>query len=970
MLTLGEIDALERQVKAAIVARNKRGDTGVTIVEAIDEAALWPEPFGSLAPLTPNASIEQLALRAPGFICAVASEIGFRFEGVGTIFWAHFEDALGLAINQTQRHVIADAFAALANKYKLARPSESAFSAHFSIIAWPIANALLPVDLVGPVTRLLARGPVRALPARGRAPNFESLRAWASAAEGARLTDWLSFEGPTTRVLTALLTENRDHVLPEASYRRIQTTIQSQPEAFFAARSAQARARDARGQSGVDEMPGRLVVSFEGGSANLFVTWPPLPPGLFDEARSIARAHAWRPKLWGVGALLHPDSALSGGPLRLALTAPPGADIAAYPDAATVFGSGSDAALALAARTVEWNSCLVFEPNDERSQAEQRFTSLTGREGVVWLATASGGADLTGLPRLGAICGYQLFEANLGNPGDRAILVREHLLSDERRLLLCRHPSDAIASLQGTVRASRPFLLFAESQPGNDDIGEVRTLARGADTATLPGVPGNVLVRAEPDAPAPTSPIELVLFERGASFEALIERRLQVRVDSRVPLTDVLCHAALEIDDVLLAYGSYRLPSLPATVPSSCAMFEPLYDDAVRAKLLAKGRGILKLSVGRSVSMQVPLERATASVEWDGLQPVLIGAEAETMLAAASARSPHRFSAVATVASPARGATAFGLVLADNRIADPVQILTSQSFDWDDLSASFGEDVGSRRLFDGGRGIAEIARARVAWARAYCTSLAAIAAKTRVVHQFDEPLLIDLCGELWLEAERATESDVTTHPFQALWRVACERKLVQIPDGATESEVEVFASAFADHALRHDPEWPTLGAEPAEGAMDDALNDAFSEAIQTLHARGALLDVEDDFDFGSPHEDWIAAAKEAVRHVQRPRLSSLIAPGAGARVLMQKSYHDLTIPELAEDLAAWTRTWALPRAHLSAEDAGRVLHFWLSPAACDDADAAVRIIARDPFVARAVRYAALRLDAGRMGADR
>jgi hypothetical protein len=117
VLTLGGIVALEQQLKAAIVALNKRGDSGVTIVEAIVEAALWPEPFGSLAPLTPNMSIEQLGSRAPGFICAVASEIGFRFEGVGTIFWVHFEQALGLAISQTQRYVVARAFEALANTY-------------------------------------------------------------------------------------------------------------------------------------------------------------------------------------------------------------------------------------------------------------------------------------------------------------------------------------------------------------------------------------------------------------------------------------------------------------------------------------------------------------------------------------------------------------------------------------------------------------------------------------------------------------------------------------------------------------------------------------------------------------------------------------------------------------------------------------------------------------------------------------
>ena len=81
--------------------------------------------------------------------------------------------------------------------------------------------------------------------------------------------------------------------------------------------------------------------------------------------------------------------------------------------------------------------------------------------------------------------------------------------------------------------------------------------------------------------------------------------------------------------------------------------------------------------------------------------------------------------------------------------------------------------------------------------------------------------------------------------------------------------------------------------------MDDALNDAFSEAVQTLHARGALLDVEDDFDFGSPNEDWIATAKEAIRHVQRRRLASLIAPAEGARVLRRNFYRGLTIPELA-----------------------------------------------------------------------
>jgi hypothetical protein len=86
-----------------------------------------------------------------------------------------------------------------------------------------------------------------------------------------------------------------------------------------------------------------------------------------------------------------------------------------------------------------------------------------------------------------------------------------------------------------------------------------------------------------------------------------------------------------------------------------------------------------------------------------------------------------------------------------------------------------------------------------------------------------------------------------------------------------------------------------------------------------------------------------------------------LAPTEGGRLLAKRSYADLSIAELAEDLAAWTRNYALPRGHLSAETAAGALQLWLSPAACDDVDAVVHILTNDPFVSRATRYAALRL---------
>lgn len=164
MLNLGEIDALERALKASIVGLNKKRTAVVTLIEAVDEAMLWPEPFDDMAPIALSHSLDDLISRAPLLICAVAAEIGFRFEGVGTVFWAKFSDALGLGVTMAQRQRIAEIYEMQAKRYDLSRPSDSAFSSHFSIIAWPIANALLPVDLVGAVSRLMARAPVAALP--------------------------------------------------------------------------------------------------------------------------------------------------------------------------------------------------------------------------------------------------------------------------------------------------------------------------------------------------------------------------------------------------------------------------------------------------------------------------------------------------------------------------------------------------------------------------------------------------------------------------------------------------------------------------------------------------------------------------------------------------------------------------------------------------------------------------------------
>jgi|GEM_PF-2727263 hypothetical protein len=959
MLTLDEIEGLERQLTASVVALNKRKVDQATLLEAVDDAMLWPEAFDTLAPIAPLHDLENLIARAPLFICAIAAEIGFRFEGVGTVFWAKLSDALGVTITMAHRQRIAEAFKAQVTRYGLSRPSESAFSSHFSIIAWPIANALLPVDLVGPVSRLMARAPIAALPGPGRSINLPNLRAWASAAEGARLTDWLRFEAPTTRVLTALLTENRGSVLSQASYTRVQDSVAIDPEAFFAARTAQMRTRTQKSPIAAEQVLGRLSLSRDATGIRLFASWPALPLSIYDEARCIARSAGWRPRLWGNGSYLHPDTALSAGPFAVAIQTVPSDEDPAYPNAAEIFGAGSDIAITLASRSIDWTANLLFDVNDERTQAEQHFSVLSGTSGFIWLGRKTGGAALDGLKKLGAAAGYHFFEANLGEPRDRTILTREGLLSEQNRAQLARHPVDAIGAPHGVVRPDRPFLLYKDGAGIGSDAAPQRLPANGRISA-VPGQAGRPSLRAEAPVPPEDGVVDLVLFERDSAFEALIERRLQLRVESRLPLVNVAITVDLEIGGRLVLRGREYFAALPVTVPATSKLLTLLYEDTVRAKLLETGKGVLRISIGQSRTIQIKLERPAASVEWVDGRPRLVGANLETTLVEASANAPHRFATAAAITIPTRGARAYGLLLSNGRIADPVQLFTSNIFDYGDFTANFVGDTGSRRMFDRGRGAGDIARARIAWARALCTTLPAIGAKGRILRQFEDPLVIDLCGRAWSLAEQASK-DSPTDPHYALWHCAIESGLAVVPSEVNVDQASVFATAFVKHAQILDPNWPLASTLPVDGAMDDALNAAFSEAITTLHDEGFLLEVEDDFDFGAPFEDWEAAANKAMRMTRRPALVRQIAPSEGGRRLSRRSYADLSVAELAEDLAAWTKSFALPRGQLSAETAAGALQLWLSPSACDDVDAAVRILVNDPFVSRATRYVALRV---------
>src|SRR5262249_5035763 len=118
-LSQGELRQIEERLRAAVISLNKRNVGDVTMIEVVDEAAVWPQVFGDFDLKHAGVDLQYLIGHTPLLICAIASEIGFRFEGVGTIFWARFDEVIGGSTTLVQRQCIAEVFRAEASRYGL-----------------------------------------------------------------------------------------------------------------------------------------------------------------------------------------------------------------------------------------------------------------------------------------------------------------------------------------------------------------------------------------------------------------------------------------------------------------------------------------------------------------------------------------------------------------------------------------------------------------------------------------------------------------------------------------------------------------------------------------------------------------------------------------------------------------------------------------------------------------------------------
>lgn len=934
-------------------AKARRADS-TSLIEVVDEAGLWADPFADLPSVIAGLTFEQLMTDFPALGCAAAAEVGFRFEGVGTVFWAKFEEMIGQPISLSRRHLLADAYETLARRFPIQRPAETGFNENFSIIAWPIANALMPTEIAAPLARLLARGPSWNGSITARRTDLSALRAWARSWEGIRLSEWLQNEALAGRVVTALLGDNAKGDLNEASFRRVQGAYAHQSEAFYALRLAKRRRQPDATKSSGDVDLGQLSLRRHGSQFAFTVTWTPLPQSLLDGARPEASGLGWRPRLWGQGSPLHSDQAFGSLPVLLNLSEVPDRDTPAFPSADETFGTDSATAAALRSRQVDWASHLAFSREGETEVADRLAGPLSDVTGQVWLVEPLG-RDAE-LPRLGDVAGRAVRCADLTIPEHRRLLAGYGLwrgdaeAGAQRRL--ARHPVDAMTLRRGQARPGLPFCIFDDSSM---ELGRLRKGERRALADVLGA--RELVAEAAPNEADPTPP-EVFVFERQAAFEAIIEERLLVRIDSPLGAAEWPVEAMIICEGEILACARQRVAQDGHGLRADGRLMLALQSERVRKRLLETGDGVLRLRVGNHPWEAIALTRNEGEVDWDIADPAQSVARAVGVVSAPAPRA-HHFEIAGELSPPSAGAAAFAVRLEDGRLAAPSLILATDRFELGDLSTNFSDLRGSRQLVAEGKGVLDLVRARRAWAAALCRSLASVSARLRVVRQFEAPLVNALCGAEWRDLEQAGAFQVDIG--EALFGAVRSQGVLEMPEDFTSEDVSRFEVAFAQAIRNACPSWPETDLN--DEAADFALGSAFEAALAAGHAEQRLLLLDaDDYDFGAPSDVWRAASDQAQYATLGSPLLRLIAPGKGAEVLARRPF---VAPDLADEatfIADWSSAWCLPRSQISKELACSCLQVWLSPGAADT-DAAVRQMARDTFLARAVRYVALRMAA-------
>lgn len=914
-------------------------------------------------------------------LLVLATEAGYRYRGTGTDFWPRLSRNLGIGISNAARIALSGLFRLGHERFSLRKPGASPWERRFPHIAWPIGNAVAPIEIHAPLAQTLRMAVRSGVAAEDPETLLERVGILSRGYASRRFETWLA-EGPLAlETMRRLMDPSAEGWLSPQVLERIEEDLRSDREAGRALQEAR-RVGFRSPARRLAPSPARFLLIMADDKLERLILRGPL---LSAEERLRVAAALEAPgdhlRVAGCAAPWPLAGFLSGGETDLGI-------FRGFPEAPLRRSGPAERVSETAERLLE-----ALQPKPPQIfRAEEGGAVAAGLLPGETIDPAGRHLRLTPAPS---------GEGFVLTPIDLPPSTESGRLSDLDHPLLaaraCPAPwglplfdgaadfASSFPLLVPTAFEGQPLLLDGEPPPVEG------ILFGGVDYAALFPAPGPHRLAAEGAAeaygrsfrivePPETPPAAATLLPERATIDDLLSGEWELRLSAPLPLEDLPLSLELRAADLETIRLEARIPRLPARIGGRAPLLERLRE-ALNAQRPDLTQGAhLAVRFGEVFVFRFFLRPAPRLFVWDPASRGWRREMEESVEAASAARIASRIAAPpaplprpqAEEALPSETAL---LVLPDSAEAAALAcgflIGARGSFRPGEEEAAAAilplllREAASQKE---GLGMEALAEAWLGWRLARAPDPLADWSRRRVADRLESAAVAQFCGPRWRGIEAQIDPEILD-PVLAFRAAARRRGLLSGPDlpEIAQKADRDFLNDRIHKRLRDLTPEPQEGLEDWSEDLAADLDLAVIEAYEDLRALMIADDREpfEEPDMARPPEDWRAALEEARDLPALPAFRPLILPDLRWVSLSERFVDSLSEDDLVDlldstHLDAHRRSgfrW-IGRAELRA-----MLDFWIAPGRLLEEPEWRSLLARglsDAYTARAVRYLTLR----------
>lgn len=919
-----------------------------------------------------------------GLPLAVAvTEAGYGYRGTGTDFWPRVEAALNAEIAVSERVAVTRIFESLDRRFGIACPYATDWTRQYGHIAWPIRNALAPLEIHRPLAAALGQVLASSVSLRSDDELLSELRKIASGLWSRRLTDWLEDADLALELSRRLiLGENYETWLEPGMVLRVAEDLRSDPQARRDLRTARRHASRA-GVPAVPDLPPAcwLLAVSDGRPDRLLLRGPRLGE---RERRGVIESFGPGAALRVAGKnapIIPLESFLSGMVADLGQP---------QEKPMTIVLAGMDSQSSASSReaileAIQPEAPCLFDWNPQGGLMEPvlRGSVLPPDTPLVWLDWSSD-SELFEADELDGWPGPRFLVFSAGSGNSQLCLSNAGVQTGSPHAVEFGGSIGLVESLRGlTWYEGFPLLCRALTDRVRIEVDgqEQGGLLKSAGIAELNLSVGLHQLRITVGGVSSTYDLEILSAEDPLPFdceitpadphiEDLLADELSLVIGGPLALEDVRLDLTLLGDGLIVAEESLFLKVTPARLGARSVTLQRLREAAFAAVPPAGGAAFeLHARFHGLGDFRWRLPKRPQIYDFDPATGSWLAEEGSAaigrLVATAGAPVPV---AAAVPALPAVEELTLELPDGDRDISLVSGLLRAPAVLEIGSAAVSPPPVVARAAETtvAGQGFLEICEAYLAWRCALAGNIFADSSRLAVATALETGLVTALCGTAWAQSEAQGDGFVG-NAHDAFVTVCLKREIATgagFPTLAAEEQPllrEILTNRFRAAV-------PDLRSVILDDEVVEALDFSVLDSYEDLGALREGLGKEplEEFDIGFPEGEWRAAIDAAVEMAERPRFRPFILPSRRWQAVSGTDYCTVSGDRLVEALSAVHldvsrragEEWIGRRVLKSG------LQLWLAPrelAATPSWREDLLRLLSDRQTARAIRYSALRM---------